>query len=109
MNNATIQLKIQQRLNKIASNDYDNIECWQIVEAFNATVEDKEQLESLRSRTTKNRERLEAMPKASCSRCHERIDIDGLEGGAGDRCGGWCCERLWWCICEEVPRDQRAR
>jgi len=24
-----------QRLNKIASDDYDNIECWQIVEAFN--------------------------------------------------------------------------
>jgi hypothetical protein len=35
VNNATIQLKIQQRLNKLASNDYDNIECWQIVEAFN--------------------------------------------------------------------------
>jgi len=35
MNNATIQLKIRQRLNKLASNDYDNIECWQIVEAFN--------------------------------------------------------------------------
>jgi hypothetical protein len=35
MNNATIQLKIQQRLNKLASSDYDNIECWQIVEAFN--------------------------------------------------------------------------
>lgn len=35
MNNATIQLKIKQRLNKLASNDYDNIECWQIVEAFN--------------------------------------------------------------------------
>jgi hypothetical protein len=35
MNNATIQLKVQQRLNKLASNDYDNIECWQIVEAFN--------------------------------------------------------------------------
>ncbi len=35
MNNATIQLKIQQRLNKLASNDFDNIECWQIVEAFN--------------------------------------------------------------------------
>ena len=35
MNHATIQLKIQQRLNKLASNDYDNIECWQIVEAFN--------------------------------------------------------------------------
>ena len=35
MNNATIQIKIQQRLNKLASSDYDNIECWQIVEAFN--------------------------------------------------------------------------
>lgn len=35
MNNATIQLKIQQRLNKLASQDYDNIECWQVVEAFN--------------------------------------------------------------------------
>ena len=35
MNNATIQLKVKQRLNKLASNDYDNIECWQIVEAFN--------------------------------------------------------------------------
>jgi len=35
MNNATIELKIQQRLNKIASNDYDNIERWQIIEAFN--------------------------------------------------------------------------
>ena len=35
MNNQTIQLKIQQRLNKLASEDYDNIECWQIVEAFN--------------------------------------------------------------------------
>lgn len=35
MNNAAIQLKIQQRLNKLASSDYDNIESWQIVEAFN--------------------------------------------------------------------------
>lgn len=35
MNNNILQLKIQQRLNKLASNDYDNIECWQIVEAFN--------------------------------------------------------------------------
>ena len=35
MTNTTIQLKIKQRLNKLASNDYDNIECWQIVEAFN--------------------------------------------------------------------------
>lgn len=35
MNNTTLQIKLKQRLNKLASNDYDNIECWQIVEAFN--------------------------------------------------------------------------
>tara|TARA_R100000664_G_scaffold782_1_gene2274 strand:- start:52160 stop:53512 length:1353 start_codon:yes stop_codon:yes gene_type:complete len=35
MDNNTLQIKFKQRLNKIASNDYDNIECWQIVEAFN--------------------------------------------------------------------------
>ena len=35
MNNGTLQIKFKQRLNKIASNDYDNIECWQIIEAFN--------------------------------------------------------------------------
>ena len=35
MDNATLQLKIKQRLNKLASNDYDNIETWQIAEAFN--------------------------------------------------------------------------
>lgn len=35
MNNATVQLKVKQRLNKLASLDYDNFECWQIVEAFN--------------------------------------------------------------------------
>jgi len=35
MNNFTIKLKVQQRLNKLASNDYDNIQDWQIVEAFN--------------------------------------------------------------------------
>lgn len=35
MNNTTLQLKIKQRLNKLASNDYDNIEKWQMVEAFN--------------------------------------------------------------------------
>lgn len=37
MQNNTIQIKIKQRLNKLASLDYDNIECWQIVEAFNKT------------------------------------------------------------------------
>ena len=35
MDNNTIYLKIKQRLNKLASNDFDNIECWQVVEAFN--------------------------------------------------------------------------
>lgn len=35
MNNQTLQIKLKQRLNKLSSNDYDNIECWQIVEAFN--------------------------------------------------------------------------
>tara|TARA_R110002049_G_scaffold297424_1_gene486352 strand:+ start:149 stop:871 length:723 start_codon:yes stop_codon:yes gene_type:complete len=35
MNNTQLQIKIRQRLNKLASNDFDNIECWQIVEAFN--------------------------------------------------------------------------
>tara|TARA_R100001440_G_scaffold18817_2_gene31868 strand:- start:60280 stop:60987 length:708 start_codon:yes stop_codon:yes gene_type:complete len=35
MNNTTLELKFRQRLNKIASSDYDNIECWQIVESFN--------------------------------------------------------------------------
>jgi hypothetical protein len=44
MNNFLLQLKVKQRLNKLASNDYDNIECWQIVEAFN-----KVQLEWIRA------------------------------------------------------------
>ena len=35
MNNTQIEIKVRQRLNKLASNDFDNIECWQIVEAFN--------------------------------------------------------------------------
>ena len=35
MNNSTLQITIKQRLNKLSSNDFDNIECWQIVEAFN--------------------------------------------------------------------------
>lgn len=35
MNNQTLQIKLKQRLNKLASNDYDNIECWQIIEAYN--------------------------------------------------------------------------
>ncbi len=40
MNNATLKIKLQQRLNKLSSNDYDNIENWQVIEAFNkAAVE----------------------------------------------------------------------
>lgn len=35
MTNATIQIKVQQRINKLASNDFDNIMPWQIIEAFN--------------------------------------------------------------------------
>lgn len=43
MTNNLLQIKIKQRLNKLASLDYDNIECWQIQEAFN-----KAQLEWMR-------------------------------------------------------------
>lgn len=35
MTNAELQIKIKERLNKLASLDYDNFECWQIAEAFN--------------------------------------------------------------------------
>jgi hypothetical protein len=35
MNNNLLQIKIKQRLNKLSSLDYDNLECWQIAEAFN--------------------------------------------------------------------------
>jgi hypothetical protein len=35
MLNSTITIKIKQRLNKLDSQDYDNILCWQVVESFN--------------------------------------------------------------------------
>ncbi len=35
MLNNTIYIKLKQRLNKLDSQDFDNIECWQAVEAFN--------------------------------------------------------------------------
>lgn len=35
MNNNTIQIKVKQRLNKLDSKDYDNLEPWMIQEAFN--------------------------------------------------------------------------
>ena len=43
MTNALLQIKIKERLNKVSSLDYDNIECWQVSEAFN-----KAQLEWVR-------------------------------------------------------------
>jgi hypothetical protein len=43
MTNNLLQIKIKERLNKLASLDYDNLECWQIQEAFN-----KAQLEWVR-------------------------------------------------------------
>ena len=35
MNNSTLQIKMKQRLNKLDSEDYDNVECWMLVEAYN--------------------------------------------------------------------------
>lgn len=43
MTNALLQIKIKQRLNKLASFDYDNLECWMVQEAVN-----KAQLEWVR-------------------------------------------------------------
>lgn len=40
MNNSTILIKIRQRLNKLSSNDYDNIQDWMVVEAFNKGMAD---------------------------------------------------------------------
>ncbi|TXG79483.1 MAG: hypothetical protein E6R13_09805 [Spirochaetes bacterium] len=34
MLNSAILIKVQERLNKLSSSDYDNIESWQIIEAF---------------------------------------------------------------------------
>lgn len=49
MNNNLLQIKIKERLNKLASFDYDNIECWQVVEAFN-----KAQIEWVRNQVHVN-------------------------------------------------------
>lgn len=35
MNTEIIRIKITERINKLSSRDYDNIECWQVIEAFN--------------------------------------------------------------------------
>ena len=48
MNNNTILIKVKQRINKLGSYDFDNIEDWMIVEAFN-----KVQLEFARRESKK--------------------------------------------------------
>lgn len=40
MNIQLVAVKIKQRLNKLDSRDYDNLECWHIVEAFNKAQRD---------------------------------------------------------------------
>jgi hypothetical protein len=40
MNNQTLLVKIKQRLNKQSSNDYENIQPWQFIEAFNKGMVD---------------------------------------------------------------------
>lgn len=35
MDNNLVKIKVKERLNKLSSEDYDNLECWQIQEAFN--------------------------------------------------------------------------
>lgn len=36
MNNTVIQIKVKEYLNKLSSNDFENIRCWQIANAFNS-------------------------------------------------------------------------
>lgn len=40
MLNSAILIKVKQRLNKLSSNDYDNFEDWQVIEAFNKAQSD---------------------------------------------------------------------
>lgn len=40
MNNQAILLKVKERINKLDSQDYDNLESWQIIEAFNKAQSD---------------------------------------------------------------------
>jgi hypothetical protein len=54
MDNNLLQIKVKQRLNKLASQDYGNIECWQIAEAFN-----KSQIEWVRRQVHGNNPRKE--------------------------------------------------
>ena len=54
MDNNLLQIKFKQRLNKLSSMDYDNIESWQIAEAFN-----KAQIEWVRKQVHGNNQRKE--------------------------------------------------
>lgn len=56
MNNNLLQIKIKQRLNKLSTFDYSNIECWQIAEAFNKAQIQwvSRQIQSLNSRNEGN-------------------------------------------------------
>lgn len=54
MNNVLLQIKIKGRLNKLDSQDYDNIPCWRIIEAFN-----KAQVEWVRSQISGYNQRRE--------------------------------------------------
>ena len=40
MLNSAIVIKLKQRINKLDSQDYDNIECWQAIEAFNKLMQE---------------------------------------------------------------------
>ena len=67
MNNNLLRIKIYERLNKLSSFDYDNIECWQIVEAFN-----KAQLEWVRRQ-------IQANPNNPDSDESSKMQIDDLQ------------------------------
>jgi hypothetical protein len=60
MTNSLLQIKIKQRLNKLASFDYDNIQCWQIQEAFN-----KAQLDWVRKQVYGMNSRKEGMEQST--------------------------------------------
>lgn len=64
MNNTLLQLKIKQRMNSLSSNDYDSIECWMIVEAFNKVQNVFVREEARRSgQDTQNLDDLQAVVK----------------------------------------------
>lgn len=54
MNNNLVKIKIEQRLNKLSSSDFDNITCWQMAEAIN-----KAQIELVRNQVHGNNLRRE--------------------------------------------------